>query len=56
MADLVVNSIIIGLGKTEVASATLNSIREVMERHGFNISQVEETRGKAVRREKPRKR
>jgi phosphoribosylaminoimidazole (AIR) synthetase len=56
VADLVVNSIIIGLGKTEVASATLNSIREVMERHGFNISQVEETRGKAVRREKPRKR
>jgi len=44
-ANLVVNSIIIGLGKTEVASATLNSIGEVMERYGFSTTQVEEARG-----------
>ena len=53
VADLVVNSIIIGLGKTEVASATLNSIRDVIERYGFSMSQVKEARGEAVRREKP---
>jgi len=49
VANLVVNSIIIGLGKTEVASATLNSIREVMERHGFSMTQVEEARGGEAR-------
>lgn len=55
-ADLVVNSIIIGLGKNEVASATLNSIRKVMERHGFRMSQVEDTRGQAVHLKKTRNR
>jgi hypothetical protein len=49
VANLVVNSIIIGLGKTEVASVTLKSIGEVMERHGFSMTQVEEARGGEVR-------
>jgi hypothetical protein len=55
IADLVVNSIIIGLGKKEVASATLNSVREVMKRHGFSIIQVEDARGQAIRRKNQRK-
>jgi len=48
-ADLVVNSIIIGLEKTEVATAAVNAIEEVMTKHGFNLSQVEERRGPEVR-------